>query len=131
LTESHGLNIQDLLKVKSLRDFHTQFTVKLFEHKDIGEYFETTRVSDSHVENVKIPLLILHAKDDPIATHRAIPIEALQKNPNILYAETSHGGHLCWFTGLKPRRWYPVPTMEYLNKVLELKQEEKKENLIQ
>jgi len=135
LSETHGLDMERILKVRSLRDFHSNFTVKLFEHKDVREYVETTKVSNSHIANVKVPLLILHAKDDPIATHRAIPIEDLQKNPNIIFAETKHGGHLCWFTmnltGLRPKRWYTKPTIEYLENVLELKQKEKKENVMQ
>lgn len=104
LKESHGVDMEQILRVKTLRDYHTHFTVKLFEHKNVGEYFSTTKVTESHVNNVKVPLLVLHARDDPIAVHKSIPIDSLKKNPNIIYAETSHGGHLGWFTGLKPTR---------------------------
>lgn len=104
LTETHGLNMENILRVKGLRDFHTHFTVKLYEHKDVKEYFETTKVGSSHILNVKVPLLILHAKDDPIAPSSSIPVDVLQKNPNIIFAETQYGSHLCWFTGLRPKR---------------------------
>jgi len=132
LKESHGVDIDQILKVKSLRDYHSHFTVKLFDYKDVGEYFETTKVSDAQINNVKVPLLVLHAKDDPIAVHKSIPIEKLKKNPNIIYAETSRGGHLCWFTGFKPKRWYSMPTIEFLDKVLEMKtSDNNKENVMQ
>lgn len=126
LTKSHGIDIEQILKVKGLRDYHSLFTVKLYGHKDVREYFSQTKVCDSHVSNVKVPMLVLHARDDPIATHKSIPIDKLKQNPNIIYAETSHGGHLGWFTGFRARRWYSEPTIEYLDKVLELKQQEKK-----
>jgi len=127
LKDSHGVNLEEIIKVRSLRDYHALFTVKLFEHKDVGEYFQTTKVQPSQINNVKVPLLILHAKDDPIAVHKSIPIEDLRKNPNIIFAETKRGGHLCWFTGIRPKRWYGKPTIEFLDKVLELKYNEKRE----
>jgi len=129
LAESHGILVEDILKVKSLRDYHSLFTVKLYEHKDIQDYFILSKVFDSHINNVKIPLLVLHSKDDPIAVSKSIPVETLAKNPNIIYAETKRGGHLCWFTGFKPRRWYCNPTIEFLDKVLELQKKEKKETV--
>jgi len=131
LRESHGVDLEQILKVKSMRDYHSHFTVKLFNHKDLGEYFETSKVNDAQIDNVKVPLLVLHAKDDPIAVHKSIPVETLKKNPNIIYAETNRGGHLCWFTGIKPKRWYSMPTIEFLDKVLELKSSDDKKNLMQ
>jgi len=74
---------------------------------------------------------VLHAKDDPIAVRKSIPIETLKENPNIIYAETNRGGHLCWFTGFRPKRWYSKPTVEFLDKVLESKQGEKIKNMAQ
>jgi len=129
LANTHDIRVEDILKVKSLRDYHSLFTVKLYDHKDVQDYFIHSKIFDSHINNVKIPLLVLHSKDDPIAINKSIPIETLAKNPNIIYAETSHGGHLCWFSGLRPKRWYCNPTIEFLEKVLELQQKEKKETV--
>lgn len=104
LKETHGINFEEVLKIKSLRDFHQIFTVKVFEHKDVEEYFSTIRIHDSHIKNIKVPMLVMHAKDDPISVHKSVPVKSLASNPNIIVAETSRGGHLCWFTGLKPKR---------------------------
>ena len=104
LTNSHGIDLDAVLRVKSIRAFHEMFTVKLYNHKDCAEYFATTKIEDSHIESVKVPLLMLHARDDPIAPFKAVPVEKLEKNPNIILAETNRGGHLCWFTGIRPKR---------------------------
>lgn len=104
LKDSHGINLEEILKVKKLRDFHSLLTVKVYDHKNVREYFETSLVSNSQIENVKVPLLVLHAKDDPIATHKSLPVGELKKNPNIVVAETNRGSHLCWFSGIRPKR---------------------------
>jgi len=127
LTESHGVNLEEIMKVKSLRDYHSLFTVKLYEHKDVREYFLHSKIFDHHIKNVNSPLLVLHAKDDPIACAKSIPVQTLKSNPNIIYAETTHGGHLCWFSGVNPQRWYDEPTVEFLDRALALKQNQKKE----
>jgi len=129
LKESHGVDIDKVMSVKTLREYHSHFTVKLFEHKDVSEYFLLSKVSEQQIKNIKVPLLVLHAKDDPIAVHKSIPIDTLKTNSNIIYAETKRGGHLCWFSGFRPKRWYSKPTVEFLDKVLESKQVEKKQKL--
>jgi len=104
LEETHRVKIQDIFKSKGLRDYHAKFSVKVYGMKDSDEYFKSTLVKDHHIEGIKIPTLVLHAKDDPICVHHANPIEKLQQNPNIIYAETTHGAHLCWLTGILPTR---------------------------
>jgi len=113
--------MEDVFKAKSLRDFHSKFTVKIYNHKDVRDLFSTTKIDDNHIQGIKIPTLILQSKDDPIAVNHIVPREKLASNPNIIYAETSHGGHLAWFSGLKPRRWYAEPTVEFLDTILEHK----------
>lgn len=104
LTDSHGINFKDLAQVKRIRDFHNLFTIKIYNHKDVAAYFQTSKIQDQHIKNVNIPLLVLNSKDDPIAVNRCVPVDSLKQNPNIITAETARGSHLCWFTGLRPRR---------------------------
>ena len=44
-------------------------------------------------------MLMLQAENDPIAPCRAIPFEALAKNPNTTLVTTPAGGHLGWVAG--------------------------------
>ena len=54
------------------------------------------------------------AKDDPIVSYASMPLESLFSNPNIKLQTTERGGHLCWFEGIRPKRWYPKPVLQYL-----------------
>jgi predicted alpha/beta-fold hydrolase len=118
LEKTHGINMDELRKLKSIRNFHDSFTCKIFNYKDTTEFFDSTRILDSHVSNIQIPTLIMHSRDDPICNHDSIPLDKVKSNPNIIYAGTGHGAHLCWFTGFFPRRWYAEPTLEFLDIVL-------------
>lgn len=38
---------------------------------------------------------------------------------NLILAVTRTGGHVAFYTGLlHPKRWYPTPTLEFLDAVL-------------
>lgn len=53
------------------------------------------------------------SKDDPIVSYNAFPYENIKNNPNIKFVATEKGGHVCWFHGLIPKRWYPKPTLDF------------------
>lgn len=60
------------------------------------------------------------SKDDPIVSYTSMPLESISKNENIKLFETDRGGHLCWFEGFKPKRWYPKPVLQYLRELRQL-----------
>lgn len=47
--------------------------------------------------NIRIPTLLLMAKDDPIIGEEAICYEFVNRNPNLLLGVTNRGGHLGYF----------------------------------
>ena len=59
------------MTVKSYREFDEEFTLKMFNFKDFSDYYE--KISSARfLENVRVPLLLLHSHDDPICTRKAI-----------------------------------------------------------
>ena len=102
LKDTHGIDFEDVLRTRSLRDFHSKFTAKVFGHKDVKEFFEASKLTSDKIQNIKIPMLLMYAKDDPIVRISTVPVKELVSNPNIIYAETTHGCHICWLEGLKP-----------------------------
>jgi predicted alpha/beta-fold hydrolase len=67
------------------------------------------------LQDVKIPLFFISAKDDPIMGSEVIPIDKCHKH--ILIGVTAAGGHLGYFEGvvLPTTQWFPRPTLEFLN----------------
>ena len=52
------------------------------------------------MRDVAIPMLSLHAMDDPLVPVSTLPVEDMKANDHILLALSKHGGHLGW-----PARW--------------------------
>ncbi|KAL4491417.1 hypothetical protein ABPG72_008073 [Tetrahymena utriculariae] len=120
LTEkTHSIDFNKVAKVRSLRDYHEQLLIKLFNYSSVDEYFEKSMVEAEQLLNIKCPSLLLHSKGDPIVTYECIPQETLRKNPFIIQADTENGAHNCWFTGLIPERWYPKPVIQFFEVLLE------------
>lgn len=58
----------------------------------------------------------MQAQDDPIAPAAAIPVDALERNPNCILAVTPRGGHLGWMEPGNPfgGPWTDAPMLEFL-----------------
>jgi predicted alpha/beta-fold hydrolase len=57
------------------------------------------------------------SKDDPIVSYTSMPFDSILGNEMIKLQTTEKGGHLCWFEGIKPKRWYPKPVLQFLKTV--------------
>jgi hypothetical protein len=78
--------------LRSLRQFDNQITARYAGFRDAQDYY-TRSASARVVCNIAVPTLILHAADDPFIRVLPETKEKLQRNPNITYIETAHGGH--------------------------------------
>jgi len=109
------LNYELAMKATTLRGFDEQITRRIYGYPHYNDYY--TGISSAfNIKDIKIPLLCLNSKDDPVLHHGSICIEECKQNENIILIVTHNGGHVGWFHGtFQPRRWYPKPVVEYLN----------------
>lgn len=82
-----------LLSSSNIIDFIENFNIHLYNVNNIDEYIDNASFS---INNIDIPLLILHAKDDPICPYSDIPLDEIKKKSNISLIATDSGGHLGW-----------------------------------
>lgn len=61
-----------------------------------NSYYRDTSCVDA-VAAIRIPVLVLHSKDDPICLDMAVPYYLIKSNPYLVMCATSIGGHLGWF----------------------------------
>ncbi|EQC49536.1 hydrolase, alpha/beta domain protein [Bacteriovorax sp. BSW11_IV] len=91
-----GLDHIDLTKlneVKSFFDFDTYFTAPLHNFENAFDYYE--KASCIHVlHRIKIPILIINAKNDPFLGKECYPMQVAQKNKNICLEIPHSGGHV-------------------------------------
>jgi predicted alpha/beta-fold hydrolase len=98
------LDIEELNKIKYYRDFDRLVTLKFFEFDSVDDYYiKSSSIYD--LQHVNVPSLFINAKDDVLSPVDTIDIQSTFKlNPKIILLLTRWGGHVCWFTGLKPKR---------------------------
>lgn len=99
------VQLAQLKKIKQLREFDDVITSRAHGFHDAADYYDRCSALPL-LSQVKKPLLIIHAKDDPFMTREVIPNISLLPS-NIEYQLTDHGGHVGFVSGtlLKPEMW--------------------------
>jgi len=108
-------SLPKVLAAKDLLEFQYHY-FELAGYSSFEDYNQAT--NPIHVfENVKIPLMILNAEDDPVCHIRNLEPykEAIQKMPNIVVVTTKKGSHCIFYEGVKqPESWATRLIADYL-----------------
>ena len=84
-----------LKSVRSIRDFDERFTSVAHGFSGADDYYEKSS-SIRSIDRIRIPTLIIHAKDDPFIPFTPLKNPAVTRNPYILFMETERGGHVAF-----------------------------------
>lgn len=68
--------------------------------------------------DIRVPLLAIHAKDDPIVSVLPTGVDGYTSSPWVVFTVTGGGGHLGWFewdpARQRLRRWFTKPVLDWL-----------------
>src|SRR6266852_2860097 len=81
--------------IRTVREFDDAITAPQFGYRDAQEYYEAAGAKRL-VDKVRVPLLLITAKDDPFVPFEAIRASGAEKNLAIEFVATKQGGH-CGF----------------------------------
>jgi len=110
-----NIDWEKAMSTKSMVDFDEFLTRRMLGYKNFLEYYAAIS-SVKALKDVSIPLLCMHSRDDPFLHETSIPIEESLNNKNVTLLVTNNGGHVGWFHGIwQPKRWFPKPTVEFIN----------------
>ena len=87
------MNESDLNKIKSLLDFDNVYTSKAHGFDDAYDYYKKNSCNQ-FIPSIKIPVLILNAKNDSFLNQDCYPYEAADKSKNIYLETPLYGGHV-------------------------------------
>jgi predicted alpha/beta-fold hydrolase len=83
--------------IRSMRDFDGRIVARYGGFADADDYYE--RAASSRVaDQIAVPTLILHSKDDPFIRFREETRQVLRANPQVQLIETQHGGHCAFLS---------------------------------
>ncbi len=100
-------------------EFDDLITAKLFDFKDVHEYYQKSSCRQ-YLPSVRVPTLIIHSKDDPFLVPDAAP-KAEELSPSITFELTEKGGHVGFISGKipgMPHYWLEDKIPEFLVETL-------------
>lgn len=110
-------DIIDLKRIPEIRTFDEvdeYFTAPIHGFKDRNDYYEKAS-PDYTMKNIKTPVLIINAQDDPFLGEDCYPVE-FAKNNEFVYLETpKFGGHCAFPLAHSPYSWTDLRAYEFFN----------------
>ena len=105
----------------TVRDFDEAVTRVTFGFPSVDAYYDASS-SRRLIGDVKVPLLVVQAKDDPIAVKSAVPRDVIRNaaDANVILVETESGGHLGWSAGEEApfgAPWPDIGAMQFIEAV--------------
>lgn len=110
-------SLDGLESVQTIWEFDDRFTAPLFGFGTAENYYRT-QSSRNYLEKIRIPTLIIAAKDDPLvpfAMYEEHP--GFRSNPALQLIAPEFGGHLGFLSKRKPRFWLDGVALDFLEAV--------------
>lgn len=107
-------SLEHLPKVRSIYDFDEYYTAKLFGFGSADNYYRT-QSSNQFLEKIRVPALVVHAKDDPLIPVSMYRHPAFARNSCLHLVTVEHGGHLGFISRRRPRFWLDGLVLEWLS----------------
>ena len=105
--------IEGLDRVRGLREFDDRFTARYFGFRDAADYYYTQSAC-RFLDSIRVPTLLVQAKDDPVVPFRIFERPEVSRNPNIRLLAVEHGGHLGFLARRAPWFWAEGVVMEWI-----------------
>ena len=115
-TWSNIASLKKVLTTTSLEEFEKEY-FEMAGFQDYQSYCQA--INPIYVfENVKIPLMVLNAEDDPVCHIKNLDPykETIRKMPNIMVVTTRKGSHCGFYEGLNTQSWASKLIADFLQK---------------
>jgi uncharacterized protein len=108
LAQHPGLfNRERLIAARDLYDFDDVFTAPLHGFKGTDDYWSRGSAKP-HLHRIRIPALVLNARNDPFVPARSLP-HAAHVGANVTLWQPAHGGHVGFPGGHWPGHVFTLP----------------------
>jgi uncharacterized protein len=103
-------------RARNLRDFDNVVTAPLHGFRDTDDYW-TRASSKPHLRGIRVPTLLLNARDDPFLPEWALPTER-EVSSAVKLEFPSRGGHVGFVTGPFPGHieWLPQRLLHFFDR---------------
>lgn len=108
-------DVTGIEEIRTIEQFDDRYVAPAFGFADANDYYAKAS-SLPHLKRIRIPTLIIHAKDDPFIPFEPLRDYELASNPNVLLIGTERGGHVAFIarkTGTEDRFWAENRLVEF------------------
>jgi uncharacterized protein len=118
--KSAPIDIDKLNEWNNFYSFDHNVTAPIHGFASADDYY-TQSSSKQFLKDITTPTLILHSKDDPFMSQKAIPNED-ELSPNVTLELTEHGGHVGFIYGIpfKEKYWYEKRLVDFFEDKLDI-----------
>jgi predicted alpha/beta-fold hydrolase len=101
---------------RTIWEFDEMFTGPSFGFRGAEHYYET-QSSRQFLERIRVPVLLIQAKDDIFIPFEIFQHPAVTGNPRVRLHATERGGHLGFLSRTRPRFWADGVVLEWVESV--------------
>ncbi len=88
-----GLDREKILNAKNFNDFDNAVTAPIYGYKNARDYWQKNS-SKPFIPEIKIPTLLITAKDDPFLSKTCFPVKEAKENSSFYLELNRYGGHV-------------------------------------
>lgn len=114
----HLYTTKGLDEVKTIWEFDDRFTAPLFGFGTAENYYRTQSAA-RFLHGIRIPALVIAAKDDPLVPFEMYEHPIFQTNFALRLIAPEHGGHLGFLSRSGPRFWVDQVALDWMEKLFE------------
>ncbi len=107
-------------QIRTFKEFDGRYVAPLHGFKDAEDYWAKCS-SRQFIPNIRIPTLLINAKNDPFLAEPCYPFEEAQANPYFFFEAPESGGHVGFVSfDNNGEYWSESRAMEFLNDELSI-----------
>jgi predicted alpha/beta-fold hydrolase len=104
----------EVRRLRSIFELDDRFTAPSFGFRSAGHYY-STQSSKDFLHAIRVPALVIQAKDDTFVPFRIFAHAAFSENPSLQLLTPDHGGHLGFISRRRPRFWVDQVVLEWIS----------------
>lgn len=105
----------DFRGLRTVRDIDERITAPAFGFRNAEHYYQT-QSAIRFLDGIRVPTLLIQAKDDTFIPSSIFEGEELRRNPYVQVLMTEHGGHLGFLNKGTPRFWVDHAVLDWIQK---------------
>jgi predicted alpha/beta-fold hydrolase len=104
-------------QIRTLREFDNLYTAPIHGFRDAMDYWQKSSARQ-YLTRIRVPTLLLNARDDPFLTPESFPYGEAERNPDLFFEAARWGGHVGFIDSARDiRPWYESRCVEFLEAV--------------